>query len=434
MPIRPRVLIISENVSMRMGGEASLPFYYAKLFEARDVEVWIACHERVRDELREAFGDSWDRVCLVRDTALQKLLFRAGKLFPSRVRELIIDQVIHLLTQVAVRREARDLVRRGRIDVVFEPSPITPKGVSFAYGLGAPVVIGPLCGGLEFPPAFRRFDSGFTRTAIVVGRGVSNLVNRLFPGKLRADVLLVANDQTASALPRGCRGRVVTLIESGVDLAIWSPDRASAPTTAEEAGRPVRFVFSGRFVDWKGIQYLVPAFERALRECGPCQLDLIGGGELFDEVKAKVEQPALRDSVELHGWISRPEAARIVREADVFVMPSLRECGGTAILEAMALGKPVIATNWAGPGDYINETCGIAVDPISEEGFIAGLADAIVRLARSPELRARLGAGGLERVRQENLEWGSKADRVLEILGEVTGQAAPAEDRIAPPA
>jgi glycosyltransferase involved in cell wall biosynthesis len=138
-------------------------------------------------------------------------------------------------------------------------------------------------------------------------------------------------------------------------------------------------------------------------------------------VKAVINQHQLAETVRLHGWVSRPEAARIIRKADVFVMPSLRECGGTAILEAMALGKPVITTNWAGPADYVDATCGVLVEPSSKTGFIDGLAEAMVRLSRSPELRKSLGEGGKLRVRKDDLDWDSKADRVLSILTEVAG-------------
>ncbi len=110
---------------------------------------------------------------------------------------------------------------------------------------------------------------------------------------------------------------------------------------------------------------------------------------------------------------------RVIRECDVFVMPSLRECGGGAILEAMALGKPIVAANWGGPGAYVNETCGILVEPASREAYIDGLADAMVRLAQSDELRARLGEGGRERIHQEYFEWKAKGDRVIGILHEV---------------
>jgi glycosyltransferase involved in cell wall biosynthesis len=124
----------------------------------------------------------------------------------------------------------------------------------------------------------------------------------------------------------------------------------------------------------------------------------------------------------MHGWIAREETARIIAMADVFVMPSLRECGGTAILEALAMGKPVITTRWGGPADYVDENCGVLVYPSSGQGFIDGLAEAMVGLAHSPEERRRLGEGGRRRVREDNLDWSSKADRVLSILEETCAE------------
>ena len=400
---------------MEMGGESSLPYYYAKLFIQHGVEVWLACHERVENTLLRDFPELKSRIRLVRDTRAQKTLFRFSKVLPYRLRDMIIGQVIHFSTQMRLRRVAVELVRAGAIDVVFEPAPISPKGISFMYHVGVPVVIGPLCGGMEFPAAFVDLDSMVTRSFMALGRWLSQLANRLVPGKLKADVLLAANATTVKALPAGHRGKVIRLFESGVDLDLWKP----AQMVPSGADTPVRFVFSGRFVDWKGVQFLVPAFAKAVAEEPRCRLDLIGGGELEGEIKAVIEQHRLQDSVRLHGWMSRPDAASIIRETDVFVMPSLRECGGTAILEAMALGKPVIAIKWGGPADYVNESCGLLVDPGSKEGFISGLAEAMVRLARAPELRRKLGEGGQLRVRQDNLDWNSKAGRVLSILNEV---------------
>lgn len=409
-----RVLVVSENISMKMGGESSLPFYYAKLFTERGVDVWLACHERVRDEVLEKLPTLAGRASFVGDSALQKALFRYSGWLPYRIRDLVVGQLIHYSTHWRMRRIARDLAARGEIDVVFESSPITPKGLSFMYAIGVPVVIGPLCGGMEFPPAFRGLDSALTRAVISISRALSSLANRLVPGKIHAAVLLVANAQTERALPPGIRGKVLRIFESGVDLALWKPT-----ATTQRDDREVRFVFSGRFVDWKGIQYLLPAFERAAAMEPTCTLELIGGGGEFDaEVKALAARPSIRDRVRLHGWVARERAAEILREADVFVMPSLRECGGTAILEAMALGKPVIATAWGGPADYVDERCGVLVHPDSPEAFIQGLAEAIVTLARSADLRARLGAGGQKRVTEDFLAWDAKADRVLAVLTE----------------
>jgi glycosyltransferase involved in cell wall biosynthesis len=98
------------------------------------------------------------------------------------------------------------------------------------------------------------------------------------------------------------------------------------------------------------------------------------------------------------------------------VLPSLRECGGTVLLEAMAAGVPCIATNWGGPGHYLDDSCGIRVDPASPEAFVAGLTDAMLKLAESPELRRQMGLAARRRVRSTYFDWGAKADRMLEIL------------------
>jgi glycosyltransferase involved in cell wall biosynthesis len=414
-----RVLIVSENISMKMGGEASLPFYYAKLLPKRGVDVWLACHERVSAEISESMPELTSRVSFVRDTPLQKLAFTYGKKLPPRIRDLLVDQAIHFSTQARIRAIARDLARDRKIDVVLEPAPITPKGLSFMYDIGVPVVIGPMCGGMNFPPGFRQLDSIATRLSVSLGRRASTLANRVIPGKLRAEMLLVANQWTDDALPPGHRGRVVRLFESGVDLDLWLPPPQASDATRSDS--TVRFVFSGRFADWKGIQYLLPAFEKAGAQNQDCCLELIGGGgDLAEEVQNMVNRSAYRDRIRMRGWVSRNEAAAILRDADVFVMPSLRECGGTAILEAMAMGKPVITTNWGGPADYVDSSCGILVNPESEDAFIHGLAEAIVALAQSSELRRTLGEGGKRRVREDFLDWDSKADRVVSILREVT--------------
>lgn len=418
--MKPRVLIVSENISMKMGGESSLPYYYAKLFSRQGIEVWLACHERVRDEVSSGLPELASRSLFVRDSTFQKAIFRWTSWLPYRIRDLLIGQAIHYSTQWRIRKAVKVLAVQRKVDIVLEPSPISPKGLSFMYGLGVPVVIGPLCGGMEFPPAFRGLDSFATRAAIGLSRRLSALANRLVPGKIDADVVLVANEQTERALPPGVQGKVIRMFESGVDLDLWK-----APAAVPRNDGEVRFVFSGRFVDWKGIQFLLPAFERAVAADHRCYLELIGGGgEFAEEVEALVRKPSIRDRIRLHGWVSRERAAEILGEADVFVMPSLRECGGTAILEAMAMGKPVIATHWGGPADYVNDRCGILVRPNSREAFVDGLSEAILALVRDPELRRELGEGGKRRVQEEYLAWDAKAERVLGILTDVAASRA----------
>ncbi len=409
-----RVIIVAENISMRMGGEASLPFYYFKLLRNRQVDVWAVCHARVREELREAFPDKdFQKIRFVEDSWFQAALWRIGGWFPYRIKDMLFGELLHLLTQSRARTVVKKMTEELNIEVVFEPSPITPKGLSFMYNIGVPVVIGPLCGGLEFPPAFQYMDSPLTHISIGVGRFLSSIAHRLVPGKLQADTLIVANKRTAEALPRGYRGKVCEVVESGVDLAIWKPREP----IDNQPNQPVRFVYSGRFVDWKGVQFLIKAFKQ-VGERTNSVLELIGDGELRGEIEAQVTALNIQDRVNFHGWMKREDSAKIIRDCNVFVMPSLRECGGTALLEAMAIGLPIVATNWAGPANYVDPACGILVEPTSQQAFVDDLAEAMIRLAESPEMRHQMGEASTQRVTGHYFDWESKTDRVLEIFQE----------------
>jgi glycosyltransferase involved in cell wall biosynthesis len=112
--------------------------------------------------------------------------------------------------------------------------------------------------------------------------------------------------------------------------------------------------------------------------------------------------------------MSQQDCANRLRQADVFLLPSLFECGGAVVLEAMAMGLPVIATAWGGPLDYLDETCGMLVPPRSREALIAGFADNMKKLALSSDLRQRLGLAGLQRVRK-HFDWERKIDQILDL-------------------
>jgi glycosyltransferase involved in cell wall biosynthesis len=130
--------------------------------------------------------------------------------------------------------------------------------------------------------------------------------------------------------------------------------------------------------------------------------------------EAQTARLGIDSSVVFSGWLSQEPCAIKLQQADALVLPSLREGGGAVVMEAMAVGLPVIATNWGGPGDYLNSCWGILVEPASKEGFVKGLTDARLKLTQSPELRPSMGCAGRERFR-EHFDWERKVDRILEI-------------------
>ncbi len=425
-----KVVISTENASMQMSGEAALALYYFDLLRERGIDVWMVCHERAKNELQQLYADPaiFARIQFIKDTALQRFIVNISDLFPFIIKDRMLSQVVYVETQRRLRLVVKQLVANAGIQLVYQPNPISPKAPSFMYNLGVPVVIGPMCGGMEFPPAFRHLESAFERFANRFGRGVADLLHRFIPGKLEAAALLVANDRTAASLPRDCSGKIYQVVESGVDLSLWQP----RPYPQLAPGEPTRFVYMARFVDQKGIPYLVEAFQQVAAKTNAV-LELIGNGELFEQTKAQVAALKITDRVNFHGWMALDKAAALIQDCHVYMVPAIRDCGGCAMLEAMAIGMPVIAANWAGPGEYADESCGILVDLETEADFVNGLAAAMIRLANSPELCQKLSAASRQRVSSNYLDWDSKVDRVIEIFQETLAAAAanavPLEDQ-----
>jgi glycosyltransferase involved in cell wall biosynthesis len=403
-----RVVIVAEHASSQFGGEAFLPLHYFRLLRDRNIEAWLVVHGRTQAELQSLLPKECDRMYFVSDTWIHKFLWRFGQFLPSRVAVMTTGLISHLYTQNIQRSIVRELVRQHNIDVVHEPIPVSPKFPSLMYGVGAPVVIGPMNGDIEYPPAFRDRESRSAKLMISLGRQLADIWNRVMPGKLQAQTLLVANERTKQALPSGVNGTVIELVENGVDLSVWQ--LLAAEKIPSEAPK---FVFIGRLVDSKGVELLIEAFQGVAAETDAC-LEIIGDGNLRQELEAQAVNLGLGERVKFSGWLSQKECAMRLEHASALVLPSLLECGGAVVLEAMAMGLPVIATRWGGPVDYLDTTCGILIEPTSTEALVNGFTDAMLKLAHYPEWRSQMGRAGQERVRQ-HFDWERKIDRILEI-------------------
>lgn len=208
---------------------------------------------------------------------------------------------------------------------------------------------------------------------------------------------------------------MIEMVENGVDLELWHPQ----PHTTTE----IKFVFVGRLVDWKAVDLLLLAFKQVVEQI-PATLEIIGEGKERANLEAQVQALGLTPSVRFIGWLSQADCAEKLAQATALVLPSLYECGGAVVLEAMAMSVPVVATNWGGPADYIDRSCGILVEPTSREALIEQLAVAMIEIARSPELRSHLGKAGYLRV-CDRFNWEIKVDQMLEIYDEALRNGEP---------
>lgn len=399
-----RVVLVAPNASARFGGEAILPLHYFRHLLERGYDVQLVVHCRVQDELEQILPSAIDRMHFIPDRLLHRCLHQLGRKLPRSIAAATTTVAIDLSCQWEQRRVARQLVKKAPGPaVVHQPTPVSPKRPSLLLGLGAPVIIGPMNGGMTHPPGLAR-DHRPSTTLANVGRRVATLLNFVLPGKPFAAILLVANERTRAALPVG-RSRARTFVENGVDLTLWD----AQPVDADEP----TFVFLGRLVGCKNVDILLQAFARA-RMQQSMRLVVVGNGPERPKLVRLAEELGISDDVEFRGFIPQHECPAIVSACRALVLPSTLECGGAVVLEAMALAKPVIAARWGGPADYLDDGCGVLIEPSSRSGLTKGLTQAMLLLARDKKGAIEMGQAGRNKVIQE-YSWARKIDHIVRI-------------------
>jgi glycosyltransferase involved in cell wall biosynthesis len=179
----------------------------------------------------------------------------------------------------------------------------------------------------------------------------------------------------------------VRIIHCGLDLADYPFEKDPAPAA--------RFVCVGRLCTNKG-QTLIPAAVAAVREQFPDILvELIGDGEDRPLVEAEARRHGVERHIRTLGWGTADMVRDRIRASRALLLPSFAEGLPIVLMEALALGRPVITTNIAGIPELVDERCGWIFPPGSVEEIAAALRAA---LAASPERLAALAQEGRRRV------------------------------------
>jgi len=187
----------------------------------------------------------------------------------------------------------------------------------------------------------------------------------------------------------GVKPERIRLIHSGVDTRQFCPSAAVRDCAEREAVVGTLAVLEER----KGHRYLLEAAALLKGRGYKITYLIAGDGPLRDQLQERAAALNLRDEVRFLGFVS--DTPGFLSQLDIFLLPSLYEGLGVAALEAMAAGKPVIASRAGGLAELVAEgETGLLVAPKDAEG----LAQAIARLARDKERAWAMGMRGLEAV------------------------------------
>lgn len=251
-----------------------------------------------------------------------------------------------------------------------------------------------------------RYESGVNRLRFAALSKLERLNAR------RADRVIVTSEHSRRAARQAyhLEGARVHVVPEGIDVGSWS----NLPEDDRPSGSPPVIVSVARQYRRKNTAALLQAIPLVRREVPEARVRVIGEGPELPRLRSLAASIGLGEGVvTFTGSVEGPdELQRELVRADLFCLPSRQEGFGIVFLEAMAAGLPIVAARaGATPEVAPHGETSLLVDPDD----VPGLAHALVRLLREPELRRRLAAGGERRWRR--FAWPAVAARFLEAAG-----------------
>jgi glycosyltransferase involved in cell wall biosynthesis len=213
-----------------------------------------------------------------------------------------------------------------------------------------------------------------------------------------------------------CRGRIIAEAPEAAGKVRIIPcgiDTDDFPFQPEAPDSP-RIVCVGRLCANKGQKHIPAAVAQVRAEFPQIVVDLLGGGEDEALIRAEIDKFGVHDNIVLHGWATSDQVRAAIVGARALLLPSYAEGLPIVIMEALAMGRPVLTTRIAGIPELVDSGCGW----VFEAGDVDAIAEALRSVMRAdPQQRAAMGREGRRRV-EERHDLRKSAKALLEAFRE----------------
>lgn len=408
---RPKVLVIAEAANPEW---TSVPLVGWSLAAAlRDVaQVHLVTQVRNRESILAAGWVEGRDFTAIDSEALMRPLWKVASVL--RMGEgkgwttlSAISSASYPYFESLVWRRFGAAIRAREYDVVHRVTPLTPTAVSSlarkCKAAGVPFVLGPLNGGVPWPKGFDA-DRRREKEWLSYVRGAY----KALPGRSRmlrdAAAVIVGSAHTMSEIPAAQHGKTFYIPENAID-----PSRFHL-TAPQDLTAPLRAVFVGRLVPYKGAEMLIEAMTPLLA-AGRIVLDIIGAGPLQQHLQDMAKD---LPGVTFHGWMDHKALQDVMARANLLTFPSIREFGGGVVLEAMALGVVPVVCDYAGPAELVSPDTGYALPIGSRAEIVSRLRAQLLALCDNPADLPAKGRAAQTRVAQQ-FTWARKAEQIAAI-------------------
>src|SRR5690606_34393388 len=316
--------------------------------------------------------------------------------------------------QLGVLGLAKKLHKKEQFDYVFQPTMGSIWMPTFLSFINIPFIWGPLGGGEGVPKSFIKtlpWKQQIVQRTRYFLRYISFINPLLLWSLSRCKTILVRTENTLSFVPGIFRPKCKLILETAIEDVIFKHQ------IENNRSEQLKIIMTGRLVPFKNVKSVIQAIQLS-----PADLDfhlfIIGMGPEKAAIKKEIEAGALQDRVTLINELPREGVLEMLTTSHIYLFPSLREGGSWALMEAMAIGLPVVCLNWTGNAIITDVSSAIQLDVTDPDHFRADMANAICMLAKDAALREKIGNAARQRIK-EKFNWAEKGIFMQQVLEEL---------------
>lgn len=342
--------------------------------------------------------------------------YDAPKLFLSLKHKEKGVYFYYIIWQIGIIRFAHKIVKRYGINYSYHLTFGSIWLPAFIFLLPTKFIWGPVGGGEFIPDTFISTLSPrgkllqYLRKILIL----TVYLNPVFLlSSIKAKAILCRTPDTIKAFPSKIKQKCYILTDGAIEKEIFQYKQKSSNREG------IHLIATSRLIHTKNVITLIKAISLI-----PCsynvKLTIIGSGPEEESIKKTIIKLGLSNRITLIPFIPRSEVLTHLEQSDVYLFGSLKEACNLSLLEAMAIGLPVICLNWSGMAISTDDSCAIRLPVTNPEQMPKDMAAAIIKLIKNPELRESMGKAGRKRIK-EIYNWENKGNFINQLLDSMQG-------------
>ncbi|ASC71324.1 Glycosyltransferase type 1 [Halomicronema hongdechloris C2206] len=397
-----RILISAYACRPNIGSEPAIGWNLSKQL-AENWDIWVITRQNNQPEITKYLEHN-------QQVKLNVIYCDLPRWFQYFNKNQRLVHLHYYLWQIVAYFLGRRLHKKLNFSLVHHITYVRYWSPSFLALLPIPFIWGPVGGGEATPQCLLK-DLNPRELLQELSRFLIHRLSEWDPflglTAKRSQIALATTEDTARRLAKLGAKNIKVLSQLGLEDS--EIDRLSRIKPSQKC----RFISIGRLLHWKGFHLSLQAFAAANL---PLTIDywVIGDGPDYARLTELAEDLNIADRVHFMGKLSREETLSKLQEASVLVHPSLHDSGALVCAEAMAAGRPVICLDLGGPALQVTQDTGIKIPAQSAEKIVQSLSEAMVYLAKHPDICAQMGIASQQRVRN-TLSWSIKAKEISTI-------------------